>query len=41
MALPPVLLIPVEFMIYKKPVSLRGIVGTMAAFAGVALLFLP
>jgi drug/metabolite transporter (DMT)-like permease len=41
MALPPILLIPVEYVIYKKPVSLRGIVGTAVAFVGVMLLFLP
>ena len=41
MALPPILLIPVEFVVYKKPVSLRGMVGTAVAFIGVMLLFLP
>ena len=41
MALPPVLLIPVEFIVYKKPVSARGMVGTGVAFIGVMLLFLP
>jgi len=40
MALPPVLLIPIEWMVYKKPVSGRGLVGTAVAFAGVALIFL-
>jgi drug/metabolite transporter (DMT)-like permease len=39
MALPPVLLIPVEYIIYRRPVSPRGILGTMIAFAGVALIF--
>lgn len=41
MALPPILLIPVEFIVYKKPVSARGMVGTAVAFIGVMLLFLP
>lgn len=41
MALPPVLLIPMEWLVYKKPVSGRGMVGTAVAFAGVALIFLP
>jgi drug/metabolite transporter (DMT)-like permease len=41
MALPPVLLIPIEYFVYKKPVSLRGVVGTAVAIAGVALIFLP
>lgn len=41
MALPPVLLIPVEFVVFKKPVSVRGMVGTAVAFIGVMLLFLP
>lgn len=39
MALPPVLLIPVEYAVYRRPVSLRAIVGTTVAFAGVALIF--
>ncbi len=41
MALPPILLIPVEFFVYKKPVSPRGIAGTIVAFIGVSLIFLP
>lgn len=40
MALPPVLLIPIEYLVYRKPISLRGIIGTIIAFAGVALIFL-
>jgi drug/metabolite transporter (DMT)-like permease len=39
MALPPVILIPFEYLILKKPVSNRGIVGTLVAFTGVVLLF--
>ena len=41
MALPPVLLIPIEYFVYKKPISLRGMVGTAVTIAGVALIFLP
>ena len=40
MALPPVLLIPVEYIVYRRPVSGRSIAGTLVAFAGVALIFL-
>ncbi len=39
MALPPVLLIPLEFLVYKRRVSVRGMVGTAVAILGVALLF--
>ncbi len=41
MALPPVLMIPIEYLVYKKSVSLRGITGTVVAFVGVSLLFFP
>lgn len=41
MALPPVLLIPIEYIAYKQPVSRRGIAGTLVAISGVALIFLP
>lgn len=40
MALPPIILIPVEYIVYKKPVSKRGIIGTLVAFLGVSLIFL-
>lgn len=39
MALPPVLLIPIEYLVYHKRVSARGITGTAVALCGVALLF--
>jgi drug/metabolite transporter (DMT)-like permease len=39
MALPPVILIPIEYFVLKKPISGRGITGTLAAIAGVALIF--
>lgn len=38
MALPPILLIPLEYVIYKRKVSARGILGTFAAISGVALI---
>jgi drug/metabolite transporter (DMT)-like permease len=40
MALPPVLLIPIGYFLYKERVSFRGMVGTVVALAGVALIFL-
>jgi drug/metabolite transporter (DMT)-like permease len=40
MALPPVILIPVEFAVFRRRVSSRGVVGTLLAFTGVALIFL-
>ena len=41
MALPPILLIPIEYVAYKQRVSRRGIMGTAVAITGVALIFLP
>lgn len=41
MALPPILLVPIEYLAYGQRVSRRGILGTAVAIAGVALLFLP
>ncbi len=40
MSLPPVILIPVEYVVYRARVSWRGILGTLLALAGVALIFL-
>jgi drug/metabolite transporter (DMT)-like permease len=39
MALPPVLLIPLEYALFRRRVSRHSIVGTGLAMAGVALLF--
>ena len=39
MALPPILLIPLEYALFRQRVSPRGLVGTMVALGGVALLF--
>ncbi len=38
MALPPVLLIPLEYALYRRRVSRRALAGTLAAMAGVAVL---
>jgi drug/metabolite transporter (DMT)-like permease len=39
MALPPVLLIPLEYLVYHRRVSRRSMTGTLVAMVGVALLF--
>ncbi len=39
MALPPVILIPLSYVLLKESVSLRSIVGTVVALIGVALIF--
>jgi drug/metabolite transporter (DMT)-like permease len=41
MALPPVILIPLGYLIYRERVSWRAVMGTAVAFGGVALIFLP
>jgi drug/metabolite transporter (DMT)-like permease len=41
MALPPIILIPIERVLYGTRVSNRGIIGTVIAVSGVALIFLP
>lgn len=40
MALPPILLIPMEHFVFKRKVSRRGVTGTIVALVGVAILFL-
>ena len=40
MALPPVLLIPLERWIFREPISGRAIAGTLVALCGAAVLFL-
>ena len=40
MALPPVILIPLTYIVYKEGVSRRGWLGTLLAIGGVALIFL-
>lgn len=39
MALPPIILIPLEYVFFHRRVSARSLAGTMLAMAGVALLF--
>lgn len=41
MALPPVILIPLGYFLYGERVGRRGVVGTIVAFCGVALIFFP
>jgi drug/metabolite transporter (DMT)-like permease len=41
MALPPIILIPISRILYGERVTKRGIMGTIVAFAGVAIIFLP
>jgi drug/metabolite transporter (DMT)-like permease len=38
MALPPVLLIPIEYLVYRRPVSARSVIGTLIAMVGVTIL---
>ena len=40
MALPPVILIPLEYLIYRTPVTARSLAGTLIAFGGVTLILL-
>ena len=40
MALPPVIVLPVSYFIFKEKVGWQGIAGTLLAIAGVAVLFL-
>lgn len=40
MSLPPVLLIPLSFFVFKEKVNLGSILGTVVALTGVALIFL-
>jgi drug/metabolite transporter (DMT)-like permease len=40
MALPPVILLPVSYFVFKEKIGWQAIFGTKIAFAGVAILFL-
>lgn len=40
MALPPIILIPLSYVLFRERVSWRAVVGTLLAFTGVALIFL-
>jgi drug/metabolite transporter (DMT)-like permease len=41
MALPPILLIPLEYLAYRRKISARSVVGTGVAIVGVALVVFP
>jgi drug/metabolite transporter (DMT)-like permease len=40
MALPPVLVLPLSFRVFKERASLQAVVGTLVAIGGVAIIFL-
>jgi drug/metabolite transporter (DMT)-like permease len=40
MALPPVIILPISYFVFKEKVSWQAIMGTLLAIAGVAVLFL-
>ncbi len=41
MALPPILLIPLEYFVYRRKISARSVTGTVVALVGVTLVVLP
>lgn len=40
MALPPIILLPLSYWVFKEKITLRAILGTIIAISGVALIFL-
>lgn len=40
MALPPVIILPVSYFVFKEKIGWQAIAGTTLAIAGVAILFL-
>jgi drug/metabolite transporter (DMT)-like permease len=40
MALPPVILLPISYFVFKEKVSWQAVAGTILAIMGVAVLFL-
>ena len=40
MALPPVLILPISYFVFKEKIGWQAIFGTILAIAGVAVLFL-
>jgi len=40
MALPPVIILPVSYFLFKEKIGWQAILGTILAIAGVAVLFL-
>jgi drug/metabolite transporter (DMT)-like permease len=41
MALPPIIIIPINYILYREGVNIRSGFGTVLAFAGVGLILLP
>jgi drug/metabolite transporter (DMT)-like permease len=40
MALPPVIILPISYFVFKEKIGWQALVGTLLAIAGVAILFL-
>ena len=40
MALPPVIVLPISYFVFKEKVGWQGVAGTLLAITGVAVLFL-
>ena len=40
MALPPVIILPISYFVFKERIGWQAILGTLLAIAGVAVLFL-
>ena len=40
MALPPVIILPISYFVFKEKIGWKAIVGAFLAIAGVAILFL-
>ena len=40
MALPPVIILPISYFVFKEKIDWQAIIGTVLAIAGVAILFL-
>jgi drug/metabolite transporter (DMT)-like permease len=40
MALPPVIILPISYFVFKEKISWQAIVGTILAITGVTILFL-
>jgi len=40
MALPPVIILPISYFVYKEKIGWQAVLGTVLAIAGVAILFL-
>jgi len=40
MALPPVIILPISYFAFREKIGWQGILGTVVALAGVAVLFL-